>query len=150
MKPLKYILRTDNAWRVKIKQGDYATTKQFNFDKYCGIKKALAEAVIWRDIVLCDWRMFASLKYKKGPDLCSAKTNACIGVNISTTVSRSGNRQYNWTGRGQTKRHYSIKKYGNLIAFQAACAYRYSSFGTIIILNKKLIPCDPVVPYRYL
>lgn len=147
MNPPKYIIRVENAWRVKIEQGDHcATTKQFNFDKYRGIKRALAKAVIWRDIVLCDWGMFESLNYKKGPDLCSTKTHACIGVYISNTIYR-GKLFYNWTSRGQPKRHYSINKYGNLKAFQAACAYRYSCFGTIIVLNKKLTPCKPGVPY---
>ncbi len=154
MKGPKYILRVDNAWRVKIKQSKCQTTKQFNFDKYCGIKRALAEAVIWRDRVLCDWGMFEALNYEKSPDYHRGrKSQPCIGIFKSHNVQRN-NIFYNWTASVQinnkaNKRHFSINKYGEVMAFRMACAHRYKHSGTIVINNKRNLPSNPGVPFQY-
>lgn len=152
VKPPKYIIRVDNAWRVKVRQCHRSTTKQFNYDKYCGVKSALAQAIIWRDRVLDDWGMLDALNYKKSPDYRAVKNKACIGVFI-TSSNPHGRQSYNWASQfhkngKEHRRHFAIEKYGARLAFYKACRIRYNHCGAIVIINRKLIPCLPDVPYR--
>ena len=123
--------------------------KHFNFIKYGGVKSALLAAVNFRDYALRKLGRLEALEFEKRPDLTTTKSKACIGVFRSHTKQKNG-RFYNWTARGgqNGKTHFSINKYGEEQAFILACHYRYEHCGTIIIVNKKLIPCNPDVSFR--
>lgn len=144
---MKYILLIDDKYyRVKIRVNKSILNKCFYFVKYGGKKKALDAAIKWRNVLLKKFGLEDRLNYKKSPDYFRQnKTNAIIGVYKTCTDGR-----YSWTAHvcNGTKRHFSIKVYGNKEAFIMACKVRYQYHGTLRVINKKLMPCKPTVPYK--
>jgi len=115
----KYILKANNAWRVKIRLGETFFNKQFHIDKY---EDALSEAIKCRDQVLKQHGCLERLNFEKSPDYYSKKkVSPCIGVWLSQESSH-----WSWTARtpNDRKRHFSIEKYGYNEAFQMACKVR--------------------------
>ena len=149
----KYILSTDTAWRVKItiRYCHKTVTKQFNFSKLGGKKRALVAAIEYRDEILKQYDLLDYLHLKKSPDLHTQRQTACIGV-YRTHNWQCNKLCHNWTmhtviNKQYVKRHFSIKKYGNKQAFLLACEARYFLAGKIIVVDKSQIPCRPTVPY---
>jgi hypothetical protein len=145
MKKNKYIVRCDKYWHVKIRIGPQVLHKCFSFSKYDGIKNALEQAIQWRNDALEQHGQLDRLGYKKAPDRWSTKT-CCPIIGVYRTYTKDkGKIRYNWTARishkgKEVKRHFSIRKYGEREAFLKACITRKAYCGTLMLINKKLIP----------
>lgn len=153
MKQRKYIIREKTAWHIKIRLPDKTIyNKRINIIKYGGVKNSLKVAVDWRDEILKKYKLLDRLCFKKSPDFF--KTNkqlVCIGVYFSIHHQKNGPTS-SWIARcriknKEIKKHFSIKKYGYEKAFLKACEIRYQHCGPIRVLNKKLLPCKPSVPF---
>jgi len=148
---VKYILIDGNSWRVKIRIGFDTIQQYFNFNTCGGKKKALEQAVLWRDGTLEKYDLLDRLLYKKSPDYFKHRPAApIIGVYMSYN---SVTDKWNWSTRysideKEVKRHFSCNKYGSKIAFLKACEVRYAHAGKLRIVNKSLMPCLPKVPYK--
>lgn len=149
----KYINFENNSYRVKIKQGDFRLTKQFNVDKFGGKEKALELALKFRNKILKERGMLQFLNRERTPNLVRNNRNdqPIIGI-YKTHRTKHGVTAYSWTSRASdrsepTKRSFSIKKYGNESSFIYACIWRYKKCGTLIVINKDTMPCLPTVPY---
>ena len=148
MKPVKYISKTEYSWRVKIAINQKQYFEYFCFNAYGGRKKAMIAAKIWRDAFLEMHGMIDRLDYIKSPDFYTSLDKAIIGVFKSHTTT-----SVNWTARyaingTEYKKHFSVNKYGERKAFQMACKIRHEQCGKLRLINRKLIPCLPKVPYK--
>ena len=78
--------------------------------------------------------------------------NNTSGVTGVRVISLRGHDHWSCTyvkedGKKSSKT-YSIARYGNKEAFQMACKARHDSMGTLNVINMKLLPCKPSVPYE--
>lgn len=149
----KYIAEYKTSYRVRIKIGLDKVVKYFNFVKCDGKQNALKAAVKWRNATLKKHGLIIRLRYRKSPDRYASekKINPIIGVYQSFS---NGGSSHNWTarisiGQYETKRHFSISKYGNEEAFLNACDARYQYAKELIVINPDQMPCEPLLPYRY-
>ncbi len=156
IKNRKYIIDIDNIyWRASIRIGVDRISKCFNFNKWGGKLEALNGARDWRDKLLIKHGLTDRIGTKQKVNIFRkhAKT-PFIGV-YNTVHRRDGNRYINWTARysidkQETKRHFSIFKYGYDEAFQMACEVRYQYCGEIIMTMP--FHLKPKVPFvrRYM
>ena len=154
MKIEKYIIKVENAWRVRIRFNyEYIDkTKQFNFDKHGGEKEALKKAIKYRDGLLKKHNLLDRLNYNKSPDfLKSNNNNPCIGKYFNVRHQSNGLVGY-WIARYQIdhkqgKKAFSVNVHGYEGAFLKACKIRYEWCGKIRVINKELLPCKPNVPF---
>ena len=149
----KYVLNIDNTyWRVKVRVGlDETRNKCFSFSKHKGKKKALQQAITWRDTILFHYDLTSRVLYKKAPDIFRHKgTQPIVGVR-KTSATKNGKKLFSWTAHYQIskqehKKHFSINLYGNKQAFLMACEVRYTQRGTLQVIGR--LPYKPDVPYK--
>jgi len=143
----KYIMQTDRCWRVKIKRGEFRTSKQFDYLKYAGIDRALKAAIIWRDWIIESQGLLLMDDYidiDRSPNLVSKTiTQPIIGVSLNRLSWRARFHR----DKRQIIAHFFIATHGNVGAFQMACKARYENSGTLVVLNKQLMPARPKSPF---
>jgi len=145
----KYILTTDQGYRVKVRTPYAAVSASFSVKKYGSEEQALKAAVAWRDNLLAKHQITERLNSDHSPHYSTTVgNNPIIGVHLARAT---GN--YAWIakygkGKGEKKRSFSCAKYGSKGAFLKACETRYEYAGTLHVIDKDLMPCKPTVPYR--
>lgn len=74
-----------------------------------------------------------------------------IGVSMAST-SDGKNVWYSYVAkytidRVNYKRSFSVNRFGECGSFRKACAIRYKNAGTLVITDRKAIPCLPEQEY---
>jgi hypothetical protein len=149
----KYIYYQKSHWKVGIPIDRDKLCKSYSFEKWGGIDESLICAIKWRDATLKKYGLLDRLEMAKAPDRYSHKDVGIVGVYKTYTNQKNG-PFYNWAARysiggSAHKACFAINAYGNRAAFQNACAVRYHHAGILIIINRSLIPCLPLVPFKY-
>lgn len=150
MKHNKHIIVRDKGLQVRIKVGDNDFSRSFSFKHHGGKRHALAAAFLYRAHILKKLNRLEFIDQKRAPTQRGGQSTAIVGVYRAITDGYPS-----WaaafTIKGKRKRrYYSINKYGEKGAFYLACVKRYAHAGTLIVVDKKALPCRPKMPSRYL
>lgn len=149
--PKKYIVERSERWFVRIRTNDGRINKTFSFDKWGGKCAAFLHALTWRNQMLTKYDLWGRLDFDRSPNFFAntPKSQPIIGIYQTHT-----GEFFNWCAHFQidyleTKRHFSVNKFGDKAAFLKACEVRYNHSGKLIVINKDALPCRPKVPYRF-
>lgn len=168
----KYIDRMDyeksrvHGWRVRYSPSvDWrqdVKSKCFSDKLHGGKRKALTAARAYRDKKLKEHNQSSFVN----KDLVNMRTkvrhyhgtkrknkSGVIGVTLDKQLKKGLYTCEAWRAttvinKKRTQRSFSTKRYGYNEAFKLACKARHDCVGTLIVTNRKMLPCDPCVPYE--